>query len=106
MARADWRSAAAYEHLRALDAPGVAWEFLSRNAEFEEDNRKLEAISRNRVLTADELDGFARRWGLRFRQASAGYHRSPATAMDARKPAKRDRDKARSCRSDKPKPQS
>lgn len=106
MARADWRSAAAYEHLRALDAPGVAWEFLSRNGEFEEDSWKLEAISRNRVLTADELDGFAHRWGLRFRQASAGYRRSLAAAMDAGKPAKRDRDKAHSCRSDNPKPQS
>lgn len=106
MARADWRSAAAYEHLRALDAPGVAWEFLSRNAEFEEDNRKLEAVSRSRALTADERDGFAQRWGLRFRQASAGYRRSPAAAMDVGEPTKRDCDKARSSRSDKPKPQS
>ena len=105
MARADWRSAAPYEHLRALDAPGIAWEFLSRNPEFEEDNRKLEAISRNRVLTADELDGFAQRWGLRFRQVRTGYRRSPA-AVDVGEPAKRDCDKVRSSRSDKPEPQS
>jgi len=105
MARADWRSAAAYEHLRAVDAPGIAWEFLSRNAEFEEDNRKLEAISRNRALTAGELDGFARRWGLRFRQARAGHRRSPA-AVDGGEPAKRNCDKARSSRSHHPEPQS
>jgi hypothetical protein len=105
MARADWRSAALYEHLRALDAPGIAWEFLSRNPELKEDNRKLEALSRNRVLTANELDSFAQRWGLRFRQVRTGYRRSPA-AVDVGESAKRDCDKARSPRSDKPEPQS
>lgn len=103
MARADWRSAAPYEHLRTLDAPGIAWEFLSRNPEFEEDNRKLEAIGRDRVLTPNELDGFAQRWGLRFRQVRTGYRGSPA-AVDVGEPAKRDRDTAGPSRSDKPEP--
>ena len=36
MPRAEWRSPAAYEDLRSLDAPGFAWEFLSRNSGFRE----------------------------------------------------------------------
>ena len=42
MPRAEWRSPAAYEDLRSLDAPGFAWEFLSRNPAFESDRRRLE----------------------------------------------------------------
>ena len=66
---ADWRSPAAYEHLRSLDAPGFAWEFLRRNRAFQRDREKLEQAAERRVLSADELDGFARRWGVRFRGA-------------------------------------
>ena len=88
MARANWRSGAAYEHLGAADAPAIAWEFLSRNAEFEEDQRSLEAINRHRPPTADELNAFAQRWGVRFRQGRRGHRRSHA-AMDDGKPAER-----------------
>ena len=63
MPRAEWRSRAAYEDLRTHDAPGFAWEFLSRNPAFEHDRKRLEQASEDRPLSDDELNSFARRWG-------------------------------------------
>ena len=67
MAQPDWRSPAAYEALRSADAPSLAWEFLSRNAAFERERKRLELAAQRGTLSADDLDGFARRWGVRFR---------------------------------------
>jgi len=67
MARADWRSASAYEELRPLDAPAFAYEFLLRNPDFLSDHARLARSSRNRTLDAAEAETFARRWGVRFR---------------------------------------
>jgi hypothetical protein len=69
MSGADWRSPAAYEDLRSLDAPGFAWEFLRRNRAFQQHRKRLEHAAEQGVLSADELDGFARRWGVRFPDA-------------------------------------
>ena len=69
MPGADWRSPAAYERLCSLDAPGFAWEFLRRNSAFQRDRRRLELAAERGTLSADELDGFARRWGVRFPDA-------------------------------------
>ena len=69
MAQPDWRSPAAYEALRSADAPGLAWEFLSRNTAFEREQKKLEQAAERGTLSAGDLDGFARRWGVRFRGA-------------------------------------
>jgi hypothetical protein len=88
MPRAEWRSPAAYEDLRSLDAPGFAWEFLSRNPAFERDRRKLEKAGERSPLAATELDRFAQRWGVRFRDERTGPQRSP-TPMDAGEPAER-----------------
>jgi hypothetical protein len=41
MPRTDWRSPTAYEGFRTLDAPGFAWEFLTRNAAFGRDFERL-----------------------------------------------------------------
>ncbi|WP_366514801.1 DUF6499 domain-containing protein [Sphingomonas sp.] len=81
MPRAEWRSPAAYEDLRSLDAPGFAWEFLSRNPAFEHDRKRLELAGENGPLSADDLNAFARRWGVRFREARARRRCSPP-AMD------------------------
>ena len=67
MARADWRSAGAYEDLRPLDAPAFAYEFLLRNPDFLTDHARLARSSRNRTLDPVEAEAFARRWGVRFR---------------------------------------
>jgi hypothetical protein len=69
MGQPDWRSPAAYEALRSADAPGLAWEFLSRNAAFNREWKRLEQAAERGTLSADDLDGFARRWGVRFRVA-------------------------------------
>lgn len=66
MARADWRSASAYEDLRPLDAPAFAYEFLLRNPDFLNDHARLARSSRNRTLDAVEAEAFAQRWGVRF----------------------------------------
>jgi Family of unknown function (DUF6499) len=66
MARADWRSASAYEELRPLDAPAFAYEFLCRNPEFLADHARLTRACRKRSLQAAETEEFSRRWGVRF----------------------------------------
>jgi hypothetical protein len=50
-----------------LDAPGFAYEYLKRNPDFLEDQKRLEEAARNGSLVSAEADTFARRWGLRFR---------------------------------------
>lgn len=89
MPHTEWRSPAAYEDLRSLDAPGFAWEFLSRNPAFAGDRKRLEQAGNRAPLTADELDGFARRWGVRFRNARARSHHTP-DSVDGGEPAERD----------------
>jgi hypothetical protein len=89
MPHAKWRSPAAYEDLRTLDAPGFAWEFLSRNPAFERDCKRLERASEGGPLSASELNGFARRWGVRFRKACA-WRRRASPSVDSGAPAERD----------------
>jgi hypothetical protein len=68
MGHADWRSPGAYEGSWSLDAPGIAWEYLRRNSEFQQECRKLEQAARQGTLDPAEADAFARRWGARFRE--------------------------------------
>jgi hypothetical protein len=89
MPHTQWRSPAAYEDLRSLDAPGFAWEFLSRNPAFAGDYRRLKRAGSRGPLSADELDGFARRWGVRFRDARAQSRPTPSS-VDGSESAERD----------------
>ena len=57
MARADWRSAGAYEDLRPLDAPAFAYEFLLPQPDFLSDHARLARSSRKRTLDAVEAGG-------------------------------------------------
>jgi transcriptional regulator len=102
MPRAEWRSQAAYEDLRSLDAAGFAWEFLSRNPAFERDCKRLEHADDQDPHSAGEQDDFARRWGVRFRKARASR---PPSSLDAGEPAERDPDNPASTRSRRPEPQ-
>ncbi len=97
MPRAEWRSQAAYDDLRSLDAPSFAWQFLNRNPDFEHDRSRLEKASEHRPLAAAELDRFARRWGVRFRDGRTQPDCSPP--LDGGKPAERDRDSVAPARS-------
>ena len=101
----EWRSPAAYEDLRSLDAPGFAWEFLTRNPAFEGHCKRLEQAGHRGPLSADELDGFARRWGVRFRDARAQSHRTPSS-VDGGEPAERGRHSHAPARSRRPEPAS
>jgi hypothetical protein len=69
MPRPDWRSPAAYEDKRSLDAPGFAFEFLRRNPEFIRHYQLLARAQRRNTLTPKSRQTFARRWGVRFRSA-------------------------------------
>ena len=90
MSRADWRTPAAYEELRSLDAPGFAWEYLRRNSDFQQDRRKFERAARRGVLDQAEADAFARRWGVRFRKRRRN-NQPQLRSMDRGRPAKRGR---------------
>jgi hypothetical protein len=90
MGRGDWKSAAAYEDLRSLDAPGFAWEYLDRNPDFTQERRKLERAARRDALNSAEVDAFTRRWGLRFR-GREGPERRQWSPLGATRPAKRHR---------------
>ena len=76
MPRVNWRLPAAYENLRSLDAPGFAWEFLSRNPEFERDRAEL-AQSTESAPRAAEVERFTQRWGCHLPKASSGQHDQP-----------------------------
>jgi hypothetical protein len=91
MFRADWRSPEGYEDLRSLDAPGFAWEFLSRNPAFESDCKRLEQAASQGPLSAGELASFAQRWGVRFCIARARRRHAPPI-VDSDEPAERDPD--------------
>jgi Family of unknown function (DUF6499) len=78
MPRAEWRSQAAYDDLRSLDAPGFAWQFLNRNLDFERDWKRLARASEHRPLVAIELDRFAQRWGVISGQAKPARFFSPS----------------------------
>ena len=97
MPRAEWRSQAAYEGLRSLDAPGFAWEFLNRNPDFEHDRAQLEKASKQGPLAASELDRFARRWGVRFHDGRTHLDRS--APLDGGQLAERDPDNVAAARS-------
>jgi len=58
-----WRSESAYEYVEALDAAGLAWEFLRRNSEYREDFLRA---STDTQLNPFSTAAFARKWGLPF----------------------------------------
>lgn len=86
MPRPDWRSPAAYDSKRNLDAAGFAFEFLSRNRAFLRDYRRLSNALVKSQLTRAERDAFARRWGVRFREAHLRVGKS-RDSLDSDEPA-------------------
>jgi hypothetical protein len=65
MSTPDWRQPSAYEGLLELDATGFAWEFLSRNAEFQDQHAQLQQAAREGTADPAVIEAFADRWGLR-----------------------------------------
>lgn len=66
MAAGNWRSAAAYEYVRNLDPADIAWEFLRRNPEYQQDYGRVIRETLDDRHEAELLE----RWGLRFRERS------------------------------------
>lgn len=100
MARQDWRSASAYDHLRSLDAPAFAFEFLRRNADFLKHHTRLVRPD-EQPIDPSEKEAFAERWGLRFRSGSAYSTRQccPVDGEDSAKRRHSGRSSTRSCQS-------
>ena len=90
MGPADWRSPAAYEHLRGLDAPGFAWEFLRRNPAFNKEREALREADALGRLDQARADDFTRRWGVRFRERRS-RRRSKVGDLDGEEPTQRGR---------------
>lgn len=53
-----WRSAEAYDYLDDLSAADLAWEYLRRNPDYQNDFQT--------ASQARGADGLSARWGLRF----------------------------------------
>jgi hypothetical protein len=90
MDKKDWRSEIPYNHLRRLDAPGFAWEFLKRNPAFERERLHLEQSARDGSLEITEADVFAAHWGVRFREGRRRRRRRRRVGpLDVARPAVR-----------------
>ena len=57
-----WRSSAEYDHLDALTASDLAWEWLRRNEAYDADFEALAGSDVPKSMT----DQIRQRWGLRF----------------------------------------
>ena len=59
----DWRDESAYDYIVDLNSSELAWEFLRRNASYQDDFRRL-------TNPSNPLDpsAFLERWGLCFRR--------------------------------------
>lgn len=97
MPQGEWRSEAAYDDKRALDAPGFAFEYLRRNPEFIRHVRQLERSLARGALTREARNAFARRWGMRFREARTRRQKSD-DPLDDDGPAERHPTNACPCR--------
>ena len=62
---ADWRSEAAYAYVENLHPRELAWEFLRRNPDYQDDVRPAPADPES------STERLVRRWGLCFRGRSA-----------------------------------
>jgi hypothetical protein len=60
----DWRNASAYDYVSELHPSDLAWEFLRRNTDYQDDFHRLTASSGR---TALEVLAFLKKWGLCFR---------------------------------------
>lgn len=77
-----WRISTAYDYVNELDAPDLAWEFLRRNPEYQQDYKRLkdEGLEENKAQVI-----LSNKWGLSFR----GRPRPPGNRRKARVDASR-----------------
>ncbi len=59
-----WRISAAYDYVSDLDTPDLAWEFLRRNPEYQQDYKRLKEHGLDEDKARAALGD---KWGLSFR---------------------------------------
>jgi hypothetical protein len=78
-----WRISTAYDYVNELDAPDLAWEFLRRNPEYQQDYNRL----KQRGLEEDQAAAaLSAKWGLSFRDRprTSGTRRERSLVADSR----------------------
>ena len=76
-----WQAPATYDFVDDLDAPGVGWEWLRRNEQYQDDYAAL-------TSQADDIaagDRMASTWGLRFRRRSLAECHADAGVLASRR---------------------
>ncbi|WP_156439664.1 transcriptional regulator domain-containing protein [Bradyrhizobium valentinum] len=63
MSGVDWRSEQDYANFGAAETADVAWEWLRRDGEYQQEFRNLTAAERSTGMTHQ----FRNKWGLSFR---------------------------------------
>ena len=77
-----WRSSETYDYLDALDPPDLAWEWLRRNTDYQNDYARADSPSRKQELR--------RKWGLQFfRPAVAECRSAPRDLVRGRRHQRR-----------------
>ncbi|WP_234190150.1 transcriptional regulator domain-containing protein [Shinella sp. NM-101] len=78
-----WQSNAAYSYVDHLDVADVAWEWLRRNREYQQDFA-LYLRTKNDEERSVRASGMTERWGLRFPRPSKPHGPDPVCILDAR----------------------
>jgi Family of unknown function (DUF6499) len=63
---ADWRSEQDYKNFEKAETADIAWEWLRRDSEYEQEYRSLTAAARSIAMPQQ----FRKKWGLSFRGQS------------------------------------
>ncbi|WP_449043496.1 transcriptional regulator domain-containing protein [Paracoccus versutus] len=58
-----WRSSPSYDFVDEVASPDLAWEWLRRNENYQQDYR---AVARQEAMDAPSILRFRNRWGLTF----------------------------------------
>jgi len=63
MSGVDWRSEEAYANFKNAESMDIAWEWLRRDTEYQNDYQNIDQSQRLSVATG----AFRQKWGLSFR---------------------------------------
>lgn len=77
-----WQSNAAYSYVDHLDVADVAWEWLRRNQDYQNDFA-LYLRTKNAEKRSAHASGMTERWGLRFPRAPKFDGPDPIRVLDA-----------------------
>ncbi|WP_324765992.1 MULTISPECIES: transcriptional regulator domain-containing protein [Paracoccus] len=75
-----WRSSPSYDFIDEVAAPDLAWEWLRRNEDYQQDYR---AVARQEAMDAPGILRFRNRWGLTFPGPAGAFLRGYAGLLAA-----------------------